>query len=118
MRESGPPLQSTSPSFPNYSALATSDSGLSEPIERALAQFGCDLLTAREQDVIRLILLGLPCKVAATKLHITPKTVGVHRRNAYAKLGVRSQTALFRQFLGFLSAAWVQLALTKEWGAG
>src|SRR5687768_5005526 len=72
---------------------------LHRQIERAISEFGRELLTTRERAVVRLILLGLPSKVAAMKLQIAPKTEGVHRRNAYAKLGVRSQAALFRQFL-------------------
>lgn len=89
------------------------DAPLSAQIEAALRNFGNDLLTAREQDVIRLILRGLPSKLIARKLHITPKTEGVHRRNAYAKLGVDSRSTLFLQFLQFLS-----MALTEEEAIG
>lgn len=90
-------------------SLQEAESQFHPYIERALIEFGLDQLTPREQHVIQLILLGLPSKVAATKLQIAPKTEKVHRRNAYAKLGVNSQTALFRQFLGFLSATWAKV---------
>ena len=90
---------------------------LHQQIERALTEFGRELLTARERHVVHLILLGLPSKVAAIKLRIAPKTERVHRRNAYAKLGVKSQAELFRQFLGFLSTCWTQVDFPDTSGA-
>lgn len=92
-----------------------SGDALHQHIECALAQFGLDRLTTREQHVVRMILLGMPSKVAAMKLQIAPKTEGVHRRNAYAKLGVNSQVELFRHFLEFLSEKWSRL---EETGPG
>ncbi|WP_373085372.1 response regulator transcription factor [Sneathiella sp.] len=76
---------------------------LNDQIETALHRFGNDILTAREQDVVRLVLRGLPSKLIARKLQIAPKTEGVHRSNAYAKLGLNSRSMLFLQFLQFLS---------------
>lgn len=72
-------------------------------IEEALDRFGAASLTAREQEVVRLILRGLPSKLIARTLEIAPKTENVHRRNAYAKLGVDSRSSLFFEFLVFLS---------------
>src|ERR1700712_4830743 len=72
---------------------------LNDRIESALTNYGIKLLTAREQDVIHLIIRGQPSKIIARQLQIAPKTEGVHRRNAYAKLGIDSRSSLFHSFL-------------------
>lgn len=46
-------------------------------------------LTPREQDVLRLVLAGLLNKQIARELHISEKTVKVHRGRVMAKVGVR-----------------------------
>lgn len=53
------------------------------------------VLTARESDVVRLILSGHSNKEAAIKLDLSVETVKVHRRNVYRKLDVNSQSELF-----------------------
>lgn len=53
------------------------------------------VLTARELDVVRLILSGHSNKEAAAKLALSAETVKVHRRNVYRKLDVNSQSELF-----------------------
>ena len=55
-------------------------------------------LTARELDVIRLVLSGCSNKEAAAKLDISAETVKVHRRHVYAKLKIKSQSDLFKIF--------------------
>jgi len=52
-------------------------------------------LTARELDVVRLILSGHSNKETANKLKLAAETVKVHRRNVYRKLNVNSQSELF-----------------------
>jgi DNA-binding NarL/FixJ family response regulator len=49
-------------------------------------------LTARQTDVMRLIVRGFPNKDIALKLKIAEDTVKQHARAAYAALGVRSRT--------------------------
>ncbi|HHT8897607.1 TPA: response regulator transcription factor [Burkholderia cenocepacia] len=66
--------------------------------EHAMARLGTPL-TARELDVIRLILSGRSNKEVASKLDISAETVKVHRRNIYAKLAINSQSELFALFL-------------------
>ncbi|AFQ48476.1 response regulator transcription factor [Burkholderia cepacia] len=66
--------------------------------EHAMARLGTPL-TARELDVIRLILSGRSNKEVANKLAISAETVKVHRRNIYAKLDINSQSELFSLFL-------------------
>lgn len=46
--------------------------------------------TAREQEVARLIAQGYPYKMIAVSLGISKRTVEVHARNLFAKLGVRN----------------------------
>ncbi|MDO8276461.1 MAG: LuxR C-terminal-related transcriptional regulator [Serpentinimonas sp.] len=53
-----------------------------------------DALTEREQAVMRLIAAGLPNKLVAEQLHISVRTVEVHRAHVFDKLGVRSAVDL------------------------
>jgi HD-GYP domain-containing protein (c-di-GMP phosphodiesterase class II)/DNA-binding CsgD family transcriptional regulator len=50
-------------------------------------------LTDREVDVLRLIARGRTNKEVAAQLHLSPKTVGRHVENLYAKAGVSSRAA-------------------------
>jgi DNA-binding NarL/FixJ family response regulator len=105
MRDSQPFFrQSVPPALAQDPALSHPESYLHREIECAISSFGVDLLTAREHAVVQLILRGLSSKVVANKLHIALKTEKVHRRNAYAKLGVNSHAVLFVEFLRYLSA--------------
>lgn len=56
-------------------------------------------LTAREQQVVTLILEGHSSPSLAASLGISHETARVHRRNIYAKLRVSSQAQLFHWFL-------------------
>lgn len=56
-------------------------------------------LTAREAEVVNLILEGYSTRALAARLGISTETVRVHRRHIYAKLEVTSQAELFRWFL-------------------
>ena len=51
-------------------------------------------LTAREQEVMRLVLAGKLNKQIADELHIAMRTVEVHRARVLAKMGVRSAVDL------------------------
>jgi DNA-binding NarL/FixJ family response regulator len=53
-------------------------------------------LTAREQEVLRLLAEGLPSREIAKKLFISPKTVENHRANIMNKLDLRSPIELVR----------------------
>jgi HD-GYP domain-containing protein (c-di-GMP phosphodiesterase class II) len=50
-------------------------------------------LTEREVDVLRLIARGSTNKQAARALGISPKTIGTHVENIYAKAGVTTRAA-------------------------
>jgi two-component system response regulator DctR len=82
-----------------------SDNALADRIEQALAveaamqqddaQAGerrarLDSLTERERDVMLRVAAGKLNKVIADELHVSVRTVEVHRARVYAKLGVRS----------------------------
>ena len=51
-------------------------------------------LSAREKDVLRLLVEGLINKEIADRLHISINTVITHRRNIVSKLGTKSVSAL------------------------
>lgn len=68
-------------------------------LERLFIAFGQDLLSERERQVIRLVLLGHSSTSIALNLDVALPTVKSHRRNAYAKLGISSQAELFALFM-------------------
>lgn len=54
------------------------------------------VLTAREEEVVKLIAEGSSSKEIAALLTISPKTVERHRANVLAKLGLRDRVELTR----------------------
>ena len=74
-----------------------------DPIGDALAALGEDVLSERQRQVVALVLKGHSTEAIAMTLDISADTVKVHRRHAYAKLGVSSQAELFAMFLDLLS---------------
>ena len=68
-------------------------------IERIFAGFGADVLTEREREVTQLILRGHSSQSIGFNLGISLGTVKTHRKNAYAKLGISSQSELLSLFL-------------------
>ena len=57
--------------------------------QRALAD-----LTDRERDVMRLVVEGRPNKLIADELHISVRTVEVHRARVFDKMNVKSAVEL------------------------
>jgi DNA-binding NarL/FixJ family response regulator len=53
-------------------------------------------LTDREFEVFQLIGQGMGTKELAVELHLSPKTIQVHRANIKAKLQIRSMAGLIR----------------------
>ncbi|WP_324752186.1 helix-turn-helix transcriptional regulator [Roseovarius sp. Pro17] len=74
-----------------------------DPIAAALAALGENVLSQRQRQVVALVLKGHSTEAIALKLEISADTVKVHRRHAYAKLGISSQAELFAMFLDLLS---------------
>lgn len=59
-------------------------------IEKEIFKRKAENLTAREQEVLALLVDGMSSKAAAKHLKISPRTVEVHRQRALAKIGTRS----------------------------
>ena len=76
-----------------------------ERVERVLAEFGGERLTAREREVLHLVVHGHSVKSAARALDISIDTIKLHRRNVYTKLGVASQAELLARLVAELSGA-------------
>ena len=55
-----------------------------------------DVLTSREQEILRLLAEGISVKEIAEKLSISPKTVENHRSNIMSKLELNSVVELVR----------------------
>ena len=68
-------------------------------VDEALADFGAAVLTGREREVARLILRGHSSESICFNLGISLGTVKTHRKNAYAKLNISSQSELLSLFL-------------------
>lgn len=68
-------------------------------IDKSFATFGSSTLSERECDVVQLILRGHSSESIGLNLRISLGTVKTHRKNAYAKLGISSQSELLSLFL-------------------
>lgn len=77
---------------PSIAGKAVRDSGKSRRPSSAPA----GTLTAREEEVVRLIALGFSNKEIATRLELSVKTVETHKSNAFEKLGMRSRIDVVR----------------------
>ncbi|WP_116473600.1 response regulator transcription factor [Zobellella maritima] len=71
-------------------------------IDRAFSSLGGSLLTPREKEILRLVLLGHSSREIGARLGIGEGTVKNHRKRAYAKLSLGSQADLFLMFLNHL----------------
>jgi FixJ family two-component response regulator len=72
--------------------------------EETLSFQGVELLTRREQEVLKEITGGASNKEAGRSLNISPRTVEVHRARIMEKLGARNAADLVRIVLGRGSA--------------
>ncbi len=68
-------------------------------VDDAFADFGKQALTDREREVTQMILRGHSSKSICFNLGISLGTVKTHRKNAYAKLNISSQSELLSLFL-------------------
>ncbi len=85
--------------------IDTDDFSLRHRMHRALTDFGSSLLTEREAQVINLVLHGYQTAMIAEKFSISVETVKLHRKHAYSKLEIKSQSELFYLFLDSLMSA-------------
>jgi DNA-binding CsgD family transcriptional regulator len=73
-----------------------------EPLVQKAAILPADLwpeLSARERELVKLILAGHPTASIAGKLGITPGTVKNHRLHIYKKLDITTERELFLQYI-------------------
>ncbi len=68
-------------------------------LEQALGSVGDAFLTPRDAEIMRLYLYGHDTRSIAERLGISVNTVAVHRKNAYARLDINSQSELFSLFI-------------------
>ncbi|MDN4572266.1 hypothetical protein DBB29_01880 [Pandoraea cepalis] len=69
---------------------------------RTLLLLSCAGLTEREADICSYIVLGFTTLAIGMLLEISVNTVATHRKHAYSKLGISSQTELFSKCLRLL----------------
>ncbi len=83
------------------------DNALMDRVEQALSasreagtaaaiQDRLSALSAREQEVLSLILAGKMNKIIADQMHISVRTVEVHRANIFEKMNVKTAVELAR----------------------
>ncbi len=64
--------------------------------EPPLPRLGAEVLSEREQEIIRLVARGLVSKEVADQLGLSPRTVEKHRARILAKLGLHDVPMLVR----------------------
>ncbi len=64
------------------------------PVRQSAAVVKSTALTAREQDVLRLLVAGHPDREIAAALRISPRTVQTHVASLFSKFGVNSRVEL------------------------
>ena len=72
---------------------------LSSPGDQDVSRVSLEILTQREQDILRLIAAGLANKNIASRLKISIRTVEVHRSHLTAKLGIKTTAGLVKYAL-------------------
>ena len=77
-----------------FSLLDRGVSGRGEKAEGNVGNLYAPRLTAREQEVVRLVARGLSNKAIAHQLGISPRTVEGHLNHVFDKLGTTSRTEL------------------------
>lgn len=80
-----------------------------EAESRNEAKSKLEKLTSREREVLLLLARGFPNKVVADELGISPRTIEVHRRQLYEKMGAKSSVEL----LATLHAAGVDSKMSE-----
>jgi DNA-binding CsgD family transcriptional regulator len=74
-----------------------------EVLASAFHRFGAGRLTAREAEIVELVLKGNSSDAIGKRLGIATGTVRIHRKNIYMKLGISSQGELFSRFVASIS---------------
>jgi DNA-binding CsgD family transcriptional regulator len=99
LKEIYPVLSSAVLKHFEFAAEDFDTSSASPSQEHWFQSFGEEVLTKRERNVVRMILIGHSSNSIALNLGISLPTVKSHRRNIYAKLHISSQAELFSMFI-------------------
>jgi len=94
--------QEYSSKLANSSMLQVDPQQVHARTQTALDNFGRDVLTEREHEVMQQMLKGRSSKMAARVLDISPDTIRSHRKRIYTKMGVGSQSELMSKLLDSL----------------
>src|SRR6516225_10029899 len=86
-------------------ALARSDKILNGKAKAQEIRGRCALLTQREREVFDLLIEGLPTKLIAERLGITPRTAEHHRATVMHKMQARTISHLVRMGLSLGAAS-------------
>lgn len=81
--------------MPEVSLPANASDAEHERLERILSNFGAEILTPRECQIVNLMLGGYSASAIAALLGVSIETVRVHRRHIYGKLKISSLAELF-----------------------
>jgi DNA-binding CsgD family transcriptional regulator len=87
----------------NRAQLVPSDNAGASAVA-ALEDFAGGILSARERQIMTMILQGHSTQSLAHHLDISPGTVKIHRKNVYRKLNISTQAELFAAYLAFVQA--------------
>ena len=79
-------------------ALFQHQQQLQQQAEQQVRRAQLEQLTAREKQVLALMLEGLPSKRMADRLNISPKTIDVHRHQVMQKLESASLAELIKLY--------------------
>lgn len=103
LRQSHPVMAAVIARYWREHSDAAADAGTGAPpdtrIDTAFDDFGKPRLSNREAQVVRMVLQGHSSESIGLHLGISITTVKTHRKNAYAKLGISTQSELLSLFL-------------------
>lgn len=85
-------------------AVLVADEATGANAVSALEDFAGGILSARERQIMTMILQGHSTQSLAHHLDISPGTVKIHRKNVYRKLNISTQAELFAAYLAFVQA--------------
>lgn len=86
----------------HFSDALAEEPEIDSQVSGALERFGSDKLTAREREIVRMVLRGHSSESIGRHCGIKTGTVKIHRKNIYSKLGISSQSELFSLFISQL----------------
>lgn len=86
-----------------HQTAAGGEVNFSGPLKKAFDNFGRDVLTGREREVVHLLLKGHSSRAIAGLLGLSVNTIKVYTKRFHKKLEVSSQAELFSLFFEAIS---------------